>query len=90
MRSAIFLFQVGYRTDAIQYLWLHVCQMAREHWIENLMCRHCSTEGIAVLSTDDKFSWNVQVETVPKGFGFTRTEHGSNFYCSACHRAVEP
>jgi hypothetical protein len=42
--------------------------MPREHWIENLMCRRCKKDGIAVLSTEDKLSWDVQVESVPEGF----------------------
>ena len=65
-------------------------RMAREHWIENLMCRRCRKDGIAVLSTDDKLSWTVQVESVPKGFRVIQSENGSNFYCSSCDRPVEP
>jgi hypothetical protein len=64
--------------------------MAREHWIENLMCRRCSKDGIAVLSTEDKLSWIVQVESVPEGFRVVQSENGSNFYCSSCDRPVEP
>jgi hypothetical protein len=64
--------------------------MAREHWIENLMCRRCKKDGIAVLSTDDKLSWIVQVESVPEGFRAIHSEYGSNFYCSSCDRPVEP
>jgi hypothetical protein len=65
-------------------------RMAREHWIESLVCRHCRKEGIAVLSTEDKFSWIVQVESVPKGFRVIQSENGSNFHCSSCDCPVEP
>jgi hypothetical protein len=43
-----------------------------------------------VLSTEDKLSWAVQVESVPKGFRVVRSENGSNFYCAVCDRPVEP
>ena len=46
--------------------------------------------GIAMLSTVDKLSWAVQVESVPEGFRVIRSENGSNFYCSSCGRQVEP
>jgi hypothetical protein len=32
------------------------------------MCSRCSKNGIAVLSTEDKLSWIVQIESVPEGF----------------------
>jgi hypothetical protein len=67
-----------------------ISQMAREHWIENLICRRCSKDGIAVLSTEDRLSWIVQVESVPKGFRVIQSENGSNFYCSSCDRPAEP
>jgi hypothetical protein len=54
------------------------------------MCRRCSKDGIAVLSTENKFSWIVQVESVPEGFRVVESENGSNFYCSSCDRPVEP
>jgi hypothetical protein len=54
------------------------------------MCRRCRKDGIAVLSTEDKLSWIVQVESVPKGFRVIQSENGSNFYCSSCDRPVEP
>jgi hypothetical protein len=62
----------------------------RDHWIENLRCRRCRTSGIAVLSTEDKLSWAVQVESVPEGFRVIEFENAINFYCSACDRPVEP
>jgi hypothetical protein len=43
-----------------------------------------------VLSTEDKLSWIVQVESVPIGFRVIRSENGSNFYCASCDRPVEP
>jgi hypothetical protein len=64
--------------------------VGRDHWVEYLSCRHCQTSGVAVLSTEDKLSWAVQVESVPKGFKVIRSENGSNFYCDFCDRAVEP
>jgi hypothetical protein len=45
--------------------------MAREHWIENLMCRRCKKDGIAVLSTDNKFSSEVQVRAFRKALGLS-------------------
>jgi hypothetical protein len=62
----------------------------RDHWVEYLSCRRCQTSGVAVLSTEDKLSWIVQVENVPEGFRVIRSENGSNFYCSSCGRPVEP
>jgi hypothetical protein len=62
----------------------------RDHWIEHLSCRRCQTSGVAVLSTEDKLSWIVKVETVPEGFRVIRSDNGSNFYCSTCGRPVEP
>jgi hypothetical protein len=67
-----------------------ISRMAREHWIENLMCRRCSKDGIAVLSTENRSSWIVQVESVPEGFRVVQSDNGSNFYCSSCDRPVEP
>jgi hypothetical protein len=64
--------------------------MARDHWIEYLSCRRCQTSGIAVLSTEDKLSWIVQVESVPNGFRVIQSENGSNFCCSSCDRPVRP
>jgi hypothetical protein len=64
--------------------------MAREHWIENLMCRRCKKDGIAVLSTDNKLSWEVQVESVPEGFRTVQSEYGVNFCCASCNSPVEP
>jgi hypothetical protein len=64
--------------------------MAREHWIENLMCRRCEKDGVAVLSTEDKLSWIVQVESVPEGFRVIQSEYGSSFYCSSCDGPIEP
>jgi hypothetical protein len=64
--------------------------VVRDHWVEYLSCRRCQTTGIAVLSTEDKLSWIVQVESVPIGFGVIRSENGSNFYCASCDRPVEP
>jgi hypothetical protein len=65
-------------------------RMARDHWVEYLSCRRCQTSGVDVLSTEDKLSWIIQVESVPEGFRVIRSENGSNFYCSACDRQVEP
>jgi hypothetical protein len=42
-----------------------------------------------VLSTEDKLSWNVHVESVPEGFKVVQCEYGGNF-CSACDSLVEP
>jgi len=64
--------------------------VVRDHWVEYLSCRHCQTSGVAVLSTEDKLSWIVQVENVPEGFRVIRSENGSNFYCALCDRPVEP
>jgi hypothetical protein len=63
--------------------------MARDHWVQFLSCRRCQTSGVAVLSTEDKLSWAVQVESVPEGFR-VKSENGSNFCCSARDRPVEP
>jgi hypothetical protein len=63
--------------------------MPREHWIENLMCRRCKNDGIAVLSTEDKLSWDVQVESVPEGFRTVRSEYGVNFRCASCNRPAD-
>jgi copper chaperone CopZ len=63
---------------------------ARDHWIENLTCRHCQKTGNAQLSTVDALSWDVQVDSVPEGFKVAQCEYGSNFYCSTCDSAVEP
>jgi hypothetical protein len=60
----------------------------RDHWVEYLSCRRCQTSG--ELSTEDKLSWIVKVETVPEGFRVIQSDNGSNFYCSSCGRAVEP
>jgi hypothetical protein len=64
--------------------------MARDHWVEYLSCRRCQTDGVAVLSTEDKLSWIVQVESAPKGFRVIRSEDGCNFYCSKCDSPAEP
>jgi hypothetical protein len=64
--------------------------MARDHWVEHLRCRRCRKSGIALLSTEDKLSWIVQVESVPEGFRAIRSETGSNFYCVVCDRPVDP
>jgi hypothetical protein len=64
--------------------------MAREHWIENLMCRRCKKDGSAVLSAEDKWSWDIQVESVPKGFRTVSTEYGVNFRCASCGSQAEP
>ena len=70
---------------------MHIYRMTiRDHWVENLRCHRCQASGIAVLSTKDKLSWIVRVESVPEGFKVVRSENGSNFYCSACNRPVEP
>jgi hypothetical protein len=63
--------------------------MARDHWVEHLVCRRCRKIGFAELSTEDKLSWNVQVDSVSEGFKLIQTENGGNFYCSSCDRAVE-
>jgi hypothetical protein len=63
--------------------------MPREHWIENLICRRCKKDGIAVLSTEDKLSWDVQVESVPQGFRTVRSEYGVNFRCASCNSPAD-
>jgi hypothetical protein len=63
--------------------------MARDHWVEFLSCRGCQTTGVALLSTEDKLSWIVKVESVPEGFRVIRSENGIIFYCSTCDRPVE-
>jgi hypothetical protein len=63
--------------------------MPREHWIEKLMCHRCEKDGIAVLSTEDKFSWEVQVESVPNGFRTVLSEYGVNFHCASCNTPAE-
>jgi hypothetical protein len=62
----------------------------RDHWVEHLSCRRCQATGVAVLSTDDKLSWIVKVETVPEGFKVIRSDNDNNFYCTSCGRPVEP
>jgi hypothetical protein len=54
------------------------------------MCRRCKKDGIAVLSTDNKLSWEVQVESVPEGFRTVQSEYGVNFCCASCNSPVEP
>jgi hypothetical protein len=65
--------------------------MPREHWIENLVCPRCQKQkdGIAVLSTEDKSSWVVQVESVPKGLRTVLSEYGVNFQCVSCNRPAD-
>jgi hypothetical protein len=48
--------------------------MASEHWIENLICRRCKKDGVAVLSAENKFSWDVQVASIPAGFESVQSE----------------
>jgi hypothetical protein len=63
--------------------------MPREHWIENLVCHRCKKDGIAALSTEDKLSWDVQVENVPEGFKAVLSEYGVNFHCASCNRPAD-
>jgi hypothetical protein len=63
--------------------------MARDHWVEHLVCRRCRKIGFAELSMEDKLSWNVQVDSVSEGFKLIQSANGGNFYCSSCDRAVE-
>jgi hypothetical protein len=65
-------------------------KMARDHWVENLRCPRCRKTGEALLSTVDAYSWNVQVETIPKGFEVIESENSINFHCSTCATPVEP
>jgi hypothetical protein len=61
----------------------------REYWVENLVCRRCEKDGVAVLSTEDRFSWDVQVQSVPKGFRAVLSEYGVNFHCDSCDSPAE-
>src|ERR1700693_4827539 len=59
-------------------------QMTRDNWVEYLICIRCRTIGAANLSTADKLSWDVQVDSVPEGFRTTQSEYGVNFRCVSC------
>jgi hypothetical protein len=62
--------------------------MARENWIENLVCRRCKKDGIAALSTEDSLSW-VCVESVPEGFRTVQSEYGVSFCFASCNSPAE-
>jgi hypothetical protein len=49
-----------------------------------------TTDCVALVSTADEYSWNIQVDSVPEGFKAIQFGDGSNFYCSSCDRPVEP
>lgn len=63
--------------------------MARENWIETLVCRRCKKDGIAVLSAENNLSWEVRVESVPEGFRTVQSEYGVNFRCASCNSPAE-
>jgi hypothetical protein len=64
--------------------------MARDHWVEILRCPDCRRRGYASLSSTDRLSWDVQVDSVPEGFKVIEARNGSNFYCAFCDQPVEP
>ncbi len=65
--------------------------MARDTWVENLICPNCRKTGEARLSATDEDSWDVQVDSIPEGFKVLRLENGlPNFLCVLCDIAAEP
>jgi hypothetical protein len=62
----------------------------RDRWIEKLKCPECGATGKAELSTADLRSWEVRVDSIPKGFKVIECEYGSNFHCALCEVPVEP
>jgi hypothetical protein len=64
--------------------------MARDSWVEYLRCPRCRKIGVALVSTADEYSWDVQVNSVPEGFKVIPVGDVSNFYCSSCDSPVEP
>lgn len=64
--------------------------IVRDRWVEILRCPQCGKTGSAELSTADRQSWAVQVDSIPKGFKVIESENSSNFYCDFCDRPVEP
>lgn len=58
--------------------------IVRDRWVENLTCLQCGKTGSAELSTADRQSWAVRVDSIPEGFKVIESEISSNFYCGFC------
>jgi hypothetical protein len=68
-----------------------VAHLASDHWVEHLICIRCRKIGTAQLSTADKLSWDVRVDSVPDGFRMVHSEYGGvNFCCASCGSPALP
>ncbi len=61
----------------------------RDRWTEHLRCRHCNSTGTTTFSAADKWSWDVQVESISEGFKAIAVACGSEFFCAVCDNMAE-
>jgi hypothetical protein len=69
---------------------IYLANTDRDRWTEKLSCLCCGTTGITHLSTADKFSWDIQVDSVSEGFKAIVLAFGSKFVCSLCDDQAHP
>ena len=64
---------------------LHDC------WVEVVRCPGCGKAGEALLSAEDKLSWDFHVDNIPHGFKVVRLIGDVDyFFCASCDLPVEP